>query len=205
MSWFAPQKRTVSRANGRRAAQPAPNGGTPRTRLWCEIIALACELLAGMQMSLTGPARRSKPKPLRPRLFAVAGRLVRRGPPPAAPTRRDLPGHGRPPPRSPACRPSRPADQPKPSQQPGEETNRGTGGTPPARRDSRATRLTGNQKTAAIRSSRPPSQDHERFRLTASLGNTSRKGEKYPGDIDYLWAVAYSLNDRPHTMLGFRD
>jgi IS30 family transposase len=30
------------------------------------------------------------------------------------------------------------------------------------------------------------------------------KGTEIPGDIDYLWAVADSLNDRPRAILGFR-
>ncbi len=48
--------------------------------IWCEIVALACELLAWMQMlALHGPARRYEPKRLRLRLFAVAARLVRGG------------------------------------------------------------------------------------------------------------------------------
>ena len=43
-------------------------------------MALACELLAWMQMiALAGPARRWEPKRLRLRVFAVAGRLVRGG------------------------------------------------------------------------------------------------------------------------------
>ena len=43
-------------------------------------MALACELLAWMQMiALTGPGRRWEPKRLRLRIFAVAGRIVRGG------------------------------------------------------------------------------------------------------------------------------
>jgi len=43
-------------------------------------VALACELLAWMQMlALPGPARRWEPKRLRLRIFSVAGRLVRGG------------------------------------------------------------------------------------------------------------------------------
>ncbi|HEX9354684.1 MAG TPA: hypothetical protein VF933_12825, partial [Streptosporangiaceae bacterium] len=30
------------------------------------------------------------------------------------------------------------------------------------------------------------------------------KGTEIPGDMDYLWAVADSLNDRPRAILGFR-
>ena len=46
--------------------------------MWCEIVALACDLLAWMQMlALTGEARRWEPKRLRLRLFTCAGRIVR--------------------------------------------------------------------------------------------------------------------------------
>ena len=49
-------------------------------QLWCELVAMACELLAWTQMlALTGPARRWEPKRLRLRIFAVAGRLARSG------------------------------------------------------------------------------------------------------------------------------
>jgi hypothetical protein len=51
-----------------------------QNQIWCEIVALACDLMAWMQMlALQGPARRWEPKRLRLRLFAVAGRLVRGG------------------------------------------------------------------------------------------------------------------------------
>ncbi len=51
-----------------------------QNQIWCEIVALACELIAWMQMlALDGPARRYEPKRLRLRLFAVAARLVRGG------------------------------------------------------------------------------------------------------------------------------
>jgi hypothetical protein len=54
--------------------------GFAQNQIWCEIVALACELLAWMQMiALAGPARRWEPKRLRLRVFAVAGRLVRGG------------------------------------------------------------------------------------------------------------------------------
>ena len=57
-----------------------PFHGYAQNQLWCEIVALACELLAWMAMlALTGTARRWEPKRLRLRLFAVAGRLVRGG------------------------------------------------------------------------------------------------------------------------------
>jgi hypothetical protein len=51
-----------------------------RNQIWCEIVALACELLAWAQLlALTGAARRWEPKRLRLRLFAVAGRLATSG------------------------------------------------------------------------------------------------------------------------------
>ena len=57
-----------------------PLKGFDQNQLWCEIVALACELLAWMQMlALAGDARRWEPKRLRLRLFAVAGRLASSG------------------------------------------------------------------------------------------------------------------------------
>ena len=57
-----------------------PLKGFAQNQLWCEIVALACELLAWTQMiAMAGPARRWEPKRLRLRVFAVAGRLVRGG------------------------------------------------------------------------------------------------------------------------------
>ena len=54
--------------------------GFAQNQLWCEIVALACELLAWSQMlALTGQSRRWEPKCLRLRVLAVAGRLVRGG------------------------------------------------------------------------------------------------------------------------------
>jgi Transposase DDE domain group 1 len=51
-----------------------------QNQIWCEIVALACDLIAWMQLlALEGPARRWEPKRLRLRLFAIAGRLVRGG------------------------------------------------------------------------------------------------------------------------------
>ena len=51
-----------------------PLHGYAQNQIWCEIAALACELLAWMQMlALPGPARRWEPKRLRLRIFAVPG------------------------------------------------------------------------------------------------------------------------------------
>jgi Transposase DDE domain group 1 len=57
-----------------------PLHGYEQNRISCEIVALAGELLAWMQMlAFDGPARRWEPKRLRLRIFAVAGRIVRGG------------------------------------------------------------------------------------------------------------------------------
>ena len=57
-----------------------PLRGFAQNQVWCEIVALACELLAWMKMlALAGDARRWEPKRLRLRLFSVAGRLARGG------------------------------------------------------------------------------------------------------------------------------
>jgi hypothetical protein len=57
-----------------------PLKGFAQNQVWCEIVALACELLAWTQMlALAGQARRWEPKRLWLRLFSVAGRLVRAG------------------------------------------------------------------------------------------------------------------------------
>jgi hypothetical protein len=53
-----------------------------QNRIWCEIVALAYDLIliAWMQLlALDGPARHWEPKRPRLRLFAIAGRLVRGG------------------------------------------------------------------------------------------------------------------------------
>ena len=56
-----------------------PLHGFDQNQIWCELVAMACELLAWMQMlALDGPARRWEPRRLRLR-FAAAGRLVRGG------------------------------------------------------------------------------------------------------------------------------
>jgi hypothetical protein len=55
-----------------------PLHGFDQNQIWCELVAMASELLAWMQLlALDGPARAWEPKRLR--LFSVAGRLVRGG------------------------------------------------------------------------------------------------------------------------------
>jgi Transposase DDE domain group 1 len=57
-----------------------PLKGFAQNQVWCELVALACELLAWTQMlALAGEARRWEPKRLRLRVFAIAGRLARSG------------------------------------------------------------------------------------------------------------------------------
>src|SRR5690349_8623469 len=58
-----------------------PLHGFAQNQIWCELVALACEPTAWMQMlAFTGhPARRWEPKRLRLRLFSAAGRLVKGG------------------------------------------------------------------------------------------------------------------------------
>ena len=57
-----------------------PLHGFAQNQIWCELVAMACELTAWMQMlALDGPARAWEPKRLRLRLFSAAGRLIRSG------------------------------------------------------------------------------------------------------------------------------
>lgn len=59
--------------------QNLPLHGFDQNRIWLEIVQLACELTAWMQMLAFGadPARRWEPKRLRLRLFSIAGRIAR--------------------------------------------------------------------------------------------------------------------------------
>ncbi len=56
-----------------------PLHDTAQNKIWCALVAMACELTAWLQMLTLAahPARRWEPKRLRLRLFAVAGRLAR--------------------------------------------------------------------------------------------------------------------------------
>ena len=100
---------------GHRAAQPAPAG------LHAEPDLVRDRRHGLRTAGLDADARPGRPRPpLGTQTAAAADLHLRRAhrprrPPPAAPPRRQLAlGHGRSPPRSPACRPSHPADQPEP-------------------------------------------------------------------------------------------
>jgi Transposase DDE domain group 1 len=57
-----------------------PLHGFDQNQIWCELVTMACELLAWIAMlALDGPARAWEPKRLRLRLFTAAGRIVRGG------------------------------------------------------------------------------------------------------------------------------
>ena len=57
-----------------------PLHGFAQNQIWCELVAMACELTAWMAMlALDGPARAWEPKRLRLRMFSAAGRMVRGG------------------------------------------------------------------------------------------------------------------------------
>jgi hypothetical protein len=57
-----------------------PLHGFNQNQIWCELVAMASELLAWMQMlALDGHARAWEPKRLRLRLFSAAGRIARGG------------------------------------------------------------------------------------------------------------------------------
>jgi hypothetical protein len=57
-----------------------PLHGYAQNQIWCELVALACDLLAWTQtLALTGEARRWEPRRLRLRIFTCAGRIVQGG------------------------------------------------------------------------------------------------------------------------------
>ena len=142
-----------------------PLHGFAQNQIWCELVAMASELLAWMRCSpSTAP-----PAPGNPNGCGCAC-----SPPPGAwsaaaaacgcASPRPGPGPPSSPPRSPACRPTPPADQPKPPLRPG-RTNPRARGTPPTRRDSRETRHGQTLKTATRRSLSQTDQDRETSRL----------------------------------------
>ena len=161
---------------GRDLPRSLPLSGFAQNQVWCEIAALACELLAWTQrVALTGAARRREPKRLRLRLLSVAGRPARSG-------RRHL------------RRNSPPAGHPRPADQPGHpfdtegETARARG-TPPTGRDSRAAQhslnVNLNVKSARGQCLRPPHHGRERSRLTRPAGGS-------PGHVRSLYQQARS-------------
>jgi hypothetical protein len=84
-----------------------PLHGFDQNQIWCELVAMACELTTWMAiLALKGPACAGEPKRLRLRLFSAAGRLARGG--------RRLRLHRDHPPARPCPRltsPNRPRDQ----------------------------------------------------------------------------------------------
>ena len=142
-----PDARTGSAAPRTPGCATCPCTASTQNQMWCEIVALACDLLAWMQMlALTGAARRWEPKRLRLRLFTCAGRIVRGSRRLQAPPRRQLAldrgDHHR---DYPSAGPRTQLTSQNPSLQPGRTDPRARG-TPPTRRDSRATTLTSRRK-----------------------------------------------------------
>jgi hypothetical protein len=142
-----------------------PLHGFDQNQIWCELVAMACELTTWMAiLALKGPACAGEPKRLRLRLFSAAGRLARGG---RRLRLRLLPagsGPPRSPPRSPACTPLPPADQPESSLRP--EGDPWARGTPPTRRDSRAAAHGQTLKISNRHSLSRPRQHRETLRLT---------------------------------------
>jgi hypothetical protein len=153
-----------------------PPQGFAQNQIWCQIVAMACELLAWMAMlAPAGPARREEPTRLRLRLFPAAGRLVRGGRRlrlriaatwpwathiTTATTRLNALAPSRPATSVPATRKDNhqgPRNPAHPARQPGHQAT--------AR----------PQNKAISRSTRPPSQDHERCRL-AQMGTRATRG-----------------------------
>ena len=148
-----------------------PLQGFAQNQIWCEIVALACELLAWMQMlaldrhrpplgAQTAPPapvrRRRAPRPQRPPPAATPRRTLALG---RADHRRDHPG----------CRPSRPADQPEQPPTTRKEQPRARG-TPPTRRDSRAARHGPTLKISPSRRLRPARSGTRKIEASACPG-----------------------------------
>src|SRR5262249_5410145 len=155
-----------------------PLHGYAQNQIWCEIVALASELLAWMAMlALTGPARRLEPRRLRLRLLSIAGRIVRGGrrPPPrlaaTSPRAPQTPTPITPPPAptprrpspTPALTPGCPA-KPTPATRKGNHPGPGNP-RPPARQPGHHPDQQPENGPASTPG--PPSEDHERFRLVA--------------------------------------
>ena len=124
--------------------------GYDQNQIWCEIVALACDLLAWIQN-----ARPHRDRPPLGTQTAQAADLHRcradraRRQAAAAPAVRTLAmGTAKSLPPSPCSKPSPPAEQPTPSQRP--KKGHRARGTPHNRRDSRAIKLTGTPETVPI-------------------------------------------------------
>src|ERR1035438_8398409 len=108
-----PGAKTGSAAQKTLACATSPHG-FDQNQLCCELVALACDLLAWTQMlALTGPARRWEPNGCGRDLHLCRAYVPRR--PPQAASASPPAGHGlrRCPTPSPAPKPSNPADQPE--------------------------------------------------------------------------------------------
>jgi hypothetical protein len=76
----APAAKTGSAIPKDTGLRNLPLHGFDQNQIWCELVAMACELTAWMAMlALDGPARAWEPKRLRLRLFSAGGRIVRGG------------------------------------------------------------------------------------------------------------------------------
>jgi Transposase DDE domain group 1 len=145
-----------------------PLHGFAQNQIWCEFVAMACELTAWMQMFARDGARRWEPKRLRLRLFSVAGRLARGGHRLRLRIAATLPGPATSPPPSPACRPSRLPDQRSAAYTPERTTQGPVEPRPPARQPSN--RAPPDAETAADRSLSRPPQERETSRLGSAMG-----------------------------------
>ncbi len=143
-----------------------PLKGFAQNQVWCEIVALACELVAWTQMlALAGKARRWEPKRLRLRLLAIAGWLARGSRRLRLRLAERWPWAGQITAAIAACRPSRPADQPEQQLRSGRSTP-GARGTPSTRRDSRAARRDQILKSTTASALGHRITDAKRSRLT---------------------------------------
>ena len=89
-----------------------PLHGFDQNQIWCELVAMASELLAWMQMlALDGPARAWEPKRLRLACSPPPGASSAAAAEPGCASLRPGPGRPSSPPRSPACKHSHPVDQ----------------------------------------------------------------------------------------------
>ena len=129
-----------------------PLKGFAQNQVWCEIVALACELLAWTQMLALDRDRpplgtqTAPPAPVLPSPDGSCAAAAACG----SGSPNDGPGPARSPPRSPACRPSQPADQPEQPLRQGRGNPRARG-TPP-------TGATAGQPAMADTGNHPPAE-----------------------------------------------